>query len=117
MALGKRCAAFPRRANDDPTPAAAVLPLLPHLPAQAGFVEPCAGTGALTRALVAAGLIHIASFDLPHDARTADYPAGGLFITNPPWSRPLLHPIIENLRRQKPTWLLFDADWSHTQKV
>ncbi len=36
------------------------------------------------------------------------------FITNPPWKREILHPMIINLSDQKPTWLLFDADWKHT---
>jgi len=36
------------------------------------------------------------------------------FMTNPPWSREILHPIIENLRSQAPTWLLFDSDWMFT---
>jgi hypothetical protein len=117
--MSKRCASFPRRANDDyPTPAQAVVPLLPHLPPAITFVEPCAGAGQLARALVAAGMRHVGSFDLPNDARVHVYPdEGDCFVTNPPWSRPLLHSIIENLRRQKPAWLLFDADWSHTRQA
>lgn len=38
------------------------------------------------------------------------------FITNPPWSRLILHPIISFLSAQHPTWLLFDADWAHTRQ-
>jgi len=37
-----------------------------------------------------------------------------MFITNPPWDRKILHPMIEHFRMQAPTWLLFDADWQHT---
>lgn len=39
------------------------------------------------------------------------------FITNPPWDRKVLHPIITNLAAQAPTWLLFDADWIHTRQA
>ena len=37
-----------------------------------------------------------------------------LIITNPPWDRRLLHPMIERFSEIRPTWLLFDADWAHT---
>lgn len=39
------------------------------------------------------------------------------FITNPPWTRSLLHPLIVHLSNQAPTWLLFDADWMHTKQA
>ena len=42
---------------------------------------------------------------------------GVVFVTNPPWSRPVLHPIINNLSDQAPTWLLIDADWVHTKQA
>ena len=38
------------------------------------------------------------------------------FITNPPWDRKILHPMIEHFSNQHPTWLLFDADWMHTKQ-
>ena len=37
-------------------------------------------------------------------------------ITNPPWDRKVLHPMIEHFAPLKPTWLLFDADWMHTKQ-
>jgi hypothetical protein len=37
-----------------------------------------------------------------------------MFITNPPWSRDVLHALITNLAKQAPTWLVIDADWAHT---
>ena len=40
-----------------------------------------------------------------------------LIITNPPWSRPILHAMIEHFAKLKPTWLLFDADWAHTKQA
>jgi|TARA_R110002020_G_scaffold84979_10_gene210069 hypothetical protein len=49
--MGKR-SDFKRRANDFyQTPRAAVEPLLPHLPERFTYIEPCAGDGALIRAL------------------------------------------------------------------
>ena len=39
-----------------------------------------------------------------------------VIITNPPWSRPILHKMIEHFANLKPTWLLFDADWAHTKQ-
>jgi hypothetical protein len=40
-----------------------------------------------------------------------------LIITNPPWLRSTLHPLIVHLSNQRPTWLLFDADWIHTKQA
>ena len=39
------------------------------------------------------------------------------FITNPPWSRDVLHPLIMHLSAIRPTFLLFDADWMHTKQA
>lgn len=38
-------------------------------------------------------------------------------ITNPPWTRAVLHPMIAHLSSLRPTWLLFDADWPHTRQA
>ena len=40
----------------------------------------------------------------------------GYIITNPPWDRTMLHPMIEHFTKLRPTWLLFDADWAHTKQ-
>ncbi len=54
--------------------------------------------------------------DSPAAAR--DYtPTPVLAITNPPWTREWLHPIILNMCEQMPTWLLLDADWMHTKQA
>lgn len=37
-----------------------------------------------------------------------------VIVTNPPWSRPVLHDMINHFSKMKPTWLLFDAGWMHT---
>lgn len=118
--MGKR-SNFQRRKNDDyPTPEAAILPLLPFLERGANFYEPCCGEGKLVKHLEKHGLICIGMSDLVADATKSDYTIPGayyLYITNPPWTRELLHPIIVNLSNQRPTWLLFDADWMHTKQA
>ena len=118
--MGKR-STFPRRKNDDyPTPYEAVLPLLKQEPGiwTNVFYEPCVGQGFLANHLVSAGWVCAGQSDLECDARTTEYVGQfDMFVTNPPWSRELLHPIILNLSRQKRTWLLFDADWMHTKQA
>jgi hypothetical protein len=126
--LGKR-SSFERVERDFyPTPFEAVVPLLAHLPPQTRFVEPCAGNGALIDHLEGAGHSCVGAYDiapqpLPRhlcvgkDSTTYAFPwARGFFITNPPWSRAVLHPMIANLSSIMPTWLLFDADWMHTRQ-
>lgn len=121
--MGKR-SSFERVPRDFyPTPQEAVAPLLPHLDAHMSFVEPCAGNGALIDALTAAGHCCVMAYDIEPrrqgietwDALQVRYP-GFTFITNPPWSRDILHRLIVHLSDQAPTWLLFDADWIHTRQ-
>jgi len=133
--MGKR-SSFKRVPRDFyPTPIEAVIPLVPHLPHGGNHIawgdnpwsysEPCAGDGALVRHLseLTKGIcLHGTdiepqdvfvdekdAFDTTHD--DVDY-----IITNPPWDRKILHPMIEHFAKQKPTWLLFDADWMHTKQ-
>ncbi len=122
--MGKR-SAFERKPRDFyPTPLEAVLPLLPHLKCRTSFDEPCCGDGALIRHLEANGHICKGSSDISPqisasvaDARTITECLGDMFITNPPWDRSVLHPIIMNLSSIAPTWLLIDADWMHTKQA
>jgi hypothetical protein len=126
--MSKRAPQFERRERDFyPTPREAVQPLLRHLPVGTTYIEPCAGDGALIAHLDQAGMVLDHAADLESrvgfcfiaDARTEIYRPtypDTVFITNPPWDRKTLHPIIENLSRQRPTWLLFDADWMHTRQ-
>lgn len=107
------------------TPKEAVAPLLPFLPAAFTYIEPCAGDGALIDALPGR-CVHARDIDPkrqdiyrydalnldPFTAKSADF-----IITNPPWSRNLLHPMIDLFARMCPTWLLFDADWMHTRQA
>lgn len=126
--MGKR-SNFERVPRDFyPTPVEAVRPLLPHLAPRTLFIEPCAGDARLCEHLIDAGHIVIGAYDIePRDPRVkrcdakrftiapTTYPPA-IFITNPPWDRGELHPIIERLSSLRPTWLLFDADWMHTKQ-
>ena len=122
--MGKR-SDFERIPRDFyPTPAEAVRPLLAHLAPMTRFVEPCAGDGALVDHLTAAGHVCVWESDiepqrsmLQADALALHYVSQGCIITNPPWDRKVLHPLIVHLSDQAPTWLLFDADWVHTRQA
>lgn len=101
-----------------------MLPLLPHLDTGTIFTEPCAGKLDLVRHLEGHGHSCIGTFDTHpgegitiRDAASVWAPYDGVFITNPPWNRKILHPIIESLSAAAPTWLLFDADWAHTKQA
>lgn len=132
--MGKR-SDYERKPRDYyPTPLAAVQPLIAHLPRSFNFAEPCAGDGRL--------ISHIESL---HNSCSCIWasdiePQGDdideldalellethvvdcdIIITNPPWERTkksgyLLHAMIEHFSNLRPTWLLFDADWIHTQQ-
>ena len=98
-------------------------PLLPYLDA-AEFVEPCAGEGHLIDQLESYGLRCVQALDVEPgrddieygDATSIRLAPGSRVISNPPWTRPILHAIIENLAPQAPAWLLFDSDWLFTQQ-
>lgn len=106
------------------TPFEAVVPLFPHLSPRNYFDEPCAGSGALVHHLKSAGFTCSRASDiepaapriLKVDALGLYSCSGKIFITNPPWGRPLLHKIIEHLSNLSGTWLLIDADWMHTRQ-
>lgn len=124
--MSKRAPQFERRERDFyPTPLEAVRPLLMHLEPETRFCEPCAGDGALLDHLTAAGHICVDAWDiepkradiLRADALARRMHDAACFITNPPWDRSVLHPLIVHLSDQHPTWLLFDADWKHTRQA
>ena len=112
-----------------PTPHQAVPPLLPHIKDIATFAEICAGDGSLIDWLELEHLtcgyasdIHpkrseIIKKDAFH-LKAIDVANCDVVITNPPWSRPFLHQFIEFLMLElnKPSFLLFDADWVHTKQ-
>lgn len=128
--MGKR-STFERRPRDAyDTPLDAVKPLLGHLSPETSFIEPCAGSGALIGHLEAAGHHCRAALDI--EPRSPDVATGDALnwsrpvgipyasftiITNPPWDRTILHPLIDLLSEAHPTWLLVDADWVHTRQA
>lgn len=129
--MGKRSSFTRRRQDAYDTPASAVLPLVPFLRSNQSFCEPCAGTSALSVALEKKGPVGFScaqEWDLEPRSRMipqkdaldlaeADLNGADLIITNPPWTRSILHPMIEHFSAMKPTWLLFDADWVHTKQA
>ena len=126
--MGKR-SEFEHRKNDFyPTPMDAVKPLIPFLPKEHfKFYEPCAGDGRLVNYLQSLSPgISVGHTDInpqcdwvgKKDAFDVVVPFKTDFIiTNPPWSRWLLHPMIMHFSKQAPTWFLFDADWIHTKQA
>ena len=120
--MGKRSNFERREADFYPTPRAAVLPLIPYLRGSGiqNFAEPCAGDGALVRHLEPFGLRCVYSGDIRtgQDALALNhYDAADAIITNPPWSRDVLHRLIEHFQNIAPTWLLLDSDWAQTKQA
>jgi hypothetical protein len=118
--MGKR-SNFQRRATDlYQTPRAAVVPLIPYLHKIRRFAEPCAGDGDLIRHLESFGLTCVYAGDIRtgQDALAVDgYGAADAIITNPPWTRALMHPLIAHFQRIAPTWLLLELDWASTRQA
>ena len=118
--MGKRSNFERREADFYPTPRAAVVPLIPYLRGIRSFAEPCAGDGALVRHLEEFGLRCLYAGDIRsgQDALALDdYGEIDVIITNPPWSRDVMHRLIAHFQNIAPTWLLLDADWAHTKQA
>lgn len=111
-----------------PTPLEAVVPLLEPLrqdvvAAKSRFIEPCAGDGALVDALVFHNFACAAAFDtaprrsdIRHgDAANVDWSTVNPAIpavTNPPWARHLLEPILAAVIGTRVVWLLLPLDYA-----
>ena len=96
------------------------MPLIPYLGGIRSFAEPCAGDGALVRHLEGFGLRCVYSGDIRtgQDALALDhYGAIDATITNPPYTRDLMHELIVHFQRIAPTWLLIDFDWASTKQA
>ena len=125
--MGKR-SDFERKPRDFyKTPHDAVIPLWSFLDDVQTFCEPCAGDGALIHSLQNFGLTCNSAYDIEPQRSWIDtldatilgedhLNGADVIITNPPWDRQLLHPMIEVFSDLRPTWLLFDADWVHTKQ-
>ena len=114
--MGRR-SDFKRRPHDayqtiDPR---AVQALKPYLNGVRTFAEPCVGQGELLRQLKDTGLMCVLACDILEGIDALQLPnfnGCDAIITNPPWTRQLLHPMILHFQQVAPTWLLFDADWA-----
>ena len=102
----------------------AVPPLIPHVEG-INYVEPCAGKGCLIDQLAQHGLKCTAAYDIEpesfgieeKDALTITHVEHQI-ITNPPWDRKLLHPMITHfITLGVDVWLLFDASWAYTEQA
>ena len=118
--MGKR-STFERRESDFyPTPRAAMPPLVPYLRGVRTFAEPCCGDGTLVRYLESAGLRCAYAGDIAtgQDAlAVADYGPVDAIITNPPYTRPVMHALIAHFQRIAPTWVLLELDWAATKQA
>jgi hypothetical protein len=112
----------------------AIPPLLAHVPAGTVFAEPCAGAGDLIALLEAQGLICAWGLELepqgdclrnrwPIGVGNAltltreDLGAASVFVSNLPWERSWLHPLIWHLAAIAPLWSLHDASWAFTKQA
>lgn len=126
--MGKR-SEFPRLVGDryltiDPDP---VRRLQPFLPRNVSYAEPCAGNGDLVGHMDFFGHLCVYGCDVKpgkqwiskRDAMTLDRrwlrtSGAQMFVTNLPWTRELLHPLIDHLTKLLPLWTILDSDWAHT---
>lgn len=99
----------------------AVIPLFPILERDnvKSFDEPCAGEGWLIYWLTMEDLYCASQSDINigYDALKRTNFQGDAIITNPPWSRSVLHSMIDHFRKYKPTYLLFDSAWAYTKQA
>ena len=127
--MGKRSDYVRKPRDYYPTPLAAVTALVTHLPTSFTYAEPCAGDGRLIQHISTLIPESECTFAADIELRDSDEDIeeidafditdlhlqhAELIITNPPWDRKILHPMIEHFSDLRPTWLLFDADWVHT---
>ena len=108
------------------TPKPAILPLIPYITNIKCYIEPCAGDGQLINILKEFNKTCIFASDIePKNENITEQNILEFdnfdvdIITNPPWDRKLLHPILDKIINNKSNincWLLFDANWIHTKQ-
>ena len=126
--MGKR-SDFARVENDFyPTPPEAIPFLRPFLPRRFTFCEPCAGDGQLVRLIERIGGDCLAQYDIEprhplvqfgraHNMLSQHLRGAEFIITNPPWTRDILHQLILRFSRLAvPCWCLWDANWMFTDQ-
>lgn len=111
-----------------------VPPLLAHVPVGTVFAEPCAGAGDLVHLLESAGLECDWGLELEPQGSclrnrwpigvgdalgltARDLHRATLFISNLPWERSWLHPLVKHLSAIAPLWSLHDASWAFTKQA
>jgi hypothetical protein len=121
--MGKR-SDFKRRNQDAymTTDTRAVQALLPYLTNVEWYAEPCAGQLDMVKQLDATGrrcrMVNDISWTPGMDAlKITNFGNVDAIITNPPWTRQILHPMIMHFIKFAPTWLLFDSDWAYTMQA
>lgn len=120
--MGKRSEFSKIEKDKYPTPYKAVLPLLDFLEPKTRFIEPCANDGRLIRHLIRHGHICVSAIDIApshpqvekRDALRTYWRDPRMFISNLPWTRPVMHALIRHLAVQAPLWTIIDSDWMHT---
>lgn len=101
-----------------------MVPLFPHLAPGTKYIEPCAAAGQMVEHLKKHGHECVYACDIEPGAAWVEkrdvlffarpFPKADKIITNPPWKREILHPMIKIFTAQADTWLLFDTDWAST---
>lgn len=112
------------------TPLTPIQSLIPHLPNNLSFCEPCAGAYDLVNNLtqLRPDISCNAAFDIfPQDDRIITKSAADItendikgidmFITNPPFKWDMFEPILTNLLLLRPTWFLIPADFMHNKRM
>lgn len=122
--MGKR-SKFERVERDFyPTPRKAVIPLVSHLPNDFTFAEPCVGKYDLVNHLQdlipysACG--YASDIDQGDDALNLteeDVKYCDYIITNPPWTRSILHPLIDRCRGLRPSRSNHVGGWAFTKQA
>jgi hypothetical protein len=118
--MGKRSDFLRHERDWYATPLQAVPALIPHLRGVRTFAEPCCGDGALVRHLESFGLRCAYAADIAdgHDALARDaYGDADAIITNPPYTRELMHKLIAHFQCIARTWLLLELDWASTKQA
>lgn len=96
----------------------AVLSLIPHIQNIKTFSEPCVGQKDLKNSLEKFDKQCLLENDIQTGINALEINEflGDAIITNPPWTRSILHEMIKHFSDHLPTWLLFDSDWPHTKQ-
>jgi hypothetical protein len=126
--MGKRSDGFERKGRDyyptiDPKAAAR---LAAHIEAPQTYCEPCAGAGDLIDGLDTHKWVCLSAFDTEPQSEVVvqrdaldlcydDVKCCDLIVTNPPFARGILLPILDHFLTLKPTWLLLPGDIIHNK--